>query len=436
MARPNLPALAGLRFPPRIDPKSRAHSTIVANSNCSGVPLTSNAFVLEDLSASRTSIPGGDAVQIGPNMPTDLASEATPHSPDSLPTTKFAAARRRLIDSLEHEARLSTAGEGVVRTALDGALRTQQQMAELLAAHPEIERIPVDAPVFITGLLRSGTTVLHNLLAQVPGLRAPHLWELLAAADRAPEPELVRRATAYVEEYYRTAPAFRAIHPLDARHPEECHRLTGVTFTSDIYSLRYRVPSYTEWLAGQDRVPVYRYHRTLLRCILWRQPAAVPVLKCPSHLWHTQALATVYPGARLIRLHRDPATALASVCSLTAVVRAARSDQVDPAEIGRYWFDHAATALDRTRPTALEHGQPVLDIRYADLVGDPVATVAKVCRFLTVPFEEDTRRAVTGMLAADPREKYGAHHYSLDDFGLDRARVEERFSRYIDEFDL
>jgi hypothetical protein len=348
----------------------------------------------------------------------------------------FGVARRRLTDSLEVEARLSTAGARVVRKALDGALRTQQQMAELLAAHPEIERIPVDAPVFITGLLRSGTTVLHNLLAQVPGLRAPQLWELLAAADPAPEPELVRRATDYVEEYYRRAPAFRAIHPLDARQPEECHRLTGVTFTSDIYSLRYRVPSYTAWLAGQDRVPVYRYHRMLLRCILWRRPAAVPVLKCPSHLWHTRALAAVYPGARLIRLHRDPATALASVCSLTAVVRGARSDEVDPAEIGRYWFDHAATALDRTRPTTIEHGLPVLDIRYADLVDDPVATVASVCRFLQVPFEEDTRRAVIGVLTGNPREKCGPHRYGLDDFGLDRARVNERFSRYIDEFTL
>src|SRR5439155_511229 len=82
---------------------------------------------------------------------------------------------------------------------------------------------------------------------------------------------------------------------------EECHRLIGTTFTSDIYPLRYRIPSYGEWLVGQDMRRPYAFHRTLLRCLLWRDPGGHVAIKCPTHLWHLDALAATYPQCRLVR---------------------------------------------------------------------------------------------------------------------------------------
>ncbi|MEU3157364.1 sulfotransferase [Streptomyces griseoincarnatus] len=348
-------------------------------------------------------------------------------------------ALRRLTAALDREARLTPAGRAVTAESLVAALRTRRQAEALAAADPGLRESPPRAPLFVTGPLRSGTTLLHSLLATLPGTRAPKLWELMAPADPAPDAQLVERARRYVNEYYRAAPAFRAIHPLAADEPEECHRLTGTTFADDIYALRHRVPSYAGWLAGQERRWVFEQHRLLLNCLLRRgEHDAVPVLKGPSHLWHLDALGAVYPDARVVRLHRPPATALASVCSLTRVVRGARSDQVDPEEIGAYWFDHLATALDATHPAGEDgvNGLAVLDVRYSDLIADPVAVVAGIAAFAGLDFGAPQTAAIRSRLAERPQHRHGVHTYTLEDFGLERPAVDARFARYTADFGL
>ena len=149
-------------------------------------------------------------------------------------------------------------------------------------------------PIVITGLLRSGTTFLQQLLSQHPALRAPALWELMAPASPRKPSQLIADGESYVEEYYRAAPAFRSIHPLDASQPEECHRLTANSFRHFIFALRYRVPSYVRWLREQSMTEAYRFHREQLSCLLAREPGNPVLLKCPSHLWHLRR-----PGQRL-----------------------------------------------------------------------------------------------------------------------------------------
>src|ERR671935_2613253 len=189
---------------------------------------------------------------------------------------RFLPALARLCSAISDEARLTEAGRRSTRRALVSSLVLQLRLHRLLAEHPEIERLPFDGPLVVAGLFRTGTTLLQNLLAQHPDVRAPQLWELMhpvardgSAAERA---RLIRVTQAYVQAYYRAAPAFRSIHYLDAELPEECHRLIGTTFTSEVYPLRYRIPGYVEWLAEQDMRRPYVFHRTLLRCLLCRDP--------------------------------------------------------------------------------------------------------------------------------------------------------------------
>ena len=369
----------------------------------------------------------------------ELVGGVLTHAPDG-DGLRFLPALDRLCSAISDEARLTEAGRRSTQRALVSALVLQLRLYRLLERHPEIERLPFDGPLVVVGLFRTGTTLLQNLLAQHPDVRVPQLWELMhpisrdgSAAERA---RLIRVTQAYVQAYYRAAPAFRAIHYLDAELPEECHRLIATTFTSDIYPLRYRIPSYVDWLAGQDMRRPYAFHRTLLRCLLWRDPGGHVALKCPTHLWHLDALAATYPHGRLVRLHRDPVAAITSACSLTAVVRSARSAEVDRAEIGRYWTERAEAAIGPARRSSDVHGLPVLDLRYDDVVGDPLAAVASVCEFAGIRWTGAAEKRVRRFLERNPKGRHGRHRYTPEEFGVSRAELEERLGDYRKEFEL
>jgi Sulfotransferase family len=367
----------------------------------------------------------------------ELVGGVLTHAPEG-DGLRFLSALDRLCSALSDEARLTEAGRRSTRRALVSALVLQLRLERLLLERPEIERLPSDGPLVVVGLFRSGTTLLQNLLAQHPDVRVPQLWELMhpvprggSAAERA---RLIRVTQSHVQACYRAAPEFRTIHYLDAELPEECHRLIGATFTSDIYPLRYRIPSYVEWLAGQDMRRPYAFHRTLLRCLLWRDPGGYVALECPTHVWHLDALAATYPRGRVVRLHRDPAAAVASACSLTAVVRSARSDDVDRAEIGRYWTERAVAALGPARRAGDVHGLPVLDLRYDDLVRDPLAAVASVCELAGIRWTGAAERRIRRFLERSPEGRHGRHRHAPEEFGVSRVELEERLGHYRKEF--
>lgn len=346
----------------------------------------------------------------------------------------------RLAAALDTEARLSAAGRPAVRAALVGALATQLRVAAAHREHPEIGRIPVAAPVFVIGLLRTGSTLVHNLLAQHPALRVPALWELMhPVSDDHTEAGFARLADAtqtYVTEYYRVAPRLPAVHFLDARRPDECHRLTGNTFQTMVYEARYRVPSYSRWLAGADLTASYAEHRAQLQAILWRIPGGTVVCKDPFHLWSLPALAAAYPDARYIHLHRDPTEAVPSTCSLCVAIRMARSDRLDLPEIGRHWLAQIERAVRlaaaaRRGPLA---GRPVLDVRYRDLVRDPLGVLGTVCDFLGVPLTAAAERRMRAYLAENSQRKHGEHRYTAAEFGLSTADLDSRFTEYRDTY--
>src|SRR5437763_1018576 len=184
-----------------------------------------------------------------------------------------------------------------------------------------------------------------------------------------------------------------------------------------------------------ERLP-FAFHRTPLLGLLWRDPGGHVTLKCPTHVWHLDALAATYPQGRLVRLHRAPAASVAAACSLTAVVRSARSDDVDRAEIGRYWTERAVAALATARRDGDVHGLPVLDLRSDDLVADPLAAVASVCEFADIRWTGGAERRVRRFLERNPQGRHGRHRYAPEEFGVSRVELEERLGDYRKEFGL
>ncbi len=346
-----------------------------------------------------------------------------------------------LVDSIESEACLHAVGRMITGTRLVAALSTRLLVQQYLGRHPEVATRTLPAPIVIAGLQRTGTTMLHRLLASDPELRAVLSWEGLAPVPaRRPvfgvDPRYVQakvseRALAYM------APAFFAIHPAEADAPEEDVLLLDYAFMSTTPEATLHVPAYAAWLEGQDHTAAYEYFATLLRVLVHQRGPARLVLKTPHHLEYFDVLRKVFPGVRIVQTHRDPARTLASFCSMVWHGRGIFSDEVDAREVGRHWSRKVGRLLERSLDVRAAAGDDgFVDVSYYDLIRDPVATVRDLYRRLDLEFSADAEAGMDRTRERNPQNKYGSHRYRLEDFGLDAAGVEPLFARYRQRFDV
>lgn len=344
-----------------------------------------------------------------------------------------------LVDSIEREARLHAVGRAITRTRLAGALVTRLRVREYLQRHPEVARIELPPPIVIAGLQRTGTTMLHRLLASDPGLRAIASWEGLAPLPERPflsgvDPRRLRgklgeKALAYM------SPGFFAIHPAEADAPEEDVLLLDYAFMSTTPEATLHVPGYAAWLEGQDHTEAYEYFALLLRVLVHQRGPSRFVLKTPHHLEYFDVLRKVFPGAQIIQTHRDPARTMASFCSMVWHGRGIFSDDVDATLVGRHWSRKIGRLLERSmavRAAARDDG--FVDVSYYDLIADPVAVVRDLYGKLGLELSPDAERSMLRTRDDNPQNKYGSHRYRLEDFGLSAAGVEPLLAGYRARF--
>jgi len=357
------------------------------------------------------------------------------------PATREALAR--LLEALDGEARLHPFGRAVIRGTVIGSLVTRLRLEELSRRHPEIAAIRVEQPVFIAGLPRTGTTLLHRLLGCEPRLRPLLSWEGLSPAPApdartAPgrrDPRMARARTAERALRY-LAPDFFAIHPVEAEGLEEDVLLQDGSFMSPTVDATMPVPRYSAWLHAADQRPMYRYFRRLVQLLLWQRPG-VYLGKTPHHLENLPTLLEVFPGARVIVTHRDPAVVVPSFCSMMAHGRRLFSDDVDLDAIGRQFLakQHKGTSDSmQARRVLPEHS--VLDVRYADLMADPMKEVRRIYDFLGYELRRETEDRMNAFRAANPKDRRGVHRYRAEDFGLEREQLERDFRPYCDHYGI
>lgn len=347
----------------------------------------------------------------------------------------------RLVQALERDANLTLLGRLTVRRHLESLLETLLQLQQERTLSPAVGEQRITAPVFIVGLPRTGTTLLHNLLMQDPGIRAPLTWETMFPAGYPESPRALRRArskaAARLDWLHRFAPEFRRIHPVGAERPEECVALMAPGFTSALFHTLYRVPSYQDWYESESQTLGYETHYRMLQQLQHRRGAGRWVLKGPAHLFGLEALLRRYPDARLIQTHRDPLGAIPSIASLNTTLRNAFSNPVSPEEIGRDCAVRWSGALDRfLRMRDTLQPERFVDVAYAELVESPISTVERLYEHLGWSSSATARAAMQGYLAKNPKNACGVHRYSLRAFGLDAGEEAKRFASYCARFDI
>ena len=348
----------------------------------------------------------------------------------------------RLLASYAGEARFTERGAQMAHGELVAAMASRMRIEDWLARHPELLERPIDKPLFVFGLPRTGTTLMVNLLAADPATRSFLRWEIASPIPPA-QPEELHAGPRYEAEQAKSQmaleymPHIAAIHFENADSPTECQFLMTPSFCAQVYEAQADIPSYRRWFLHEaDYMPAFRFHKRMLQA-LQHQTGGRWTLKNPWHPLFLDQLTTVYPDARLVMTHRDPAEVVGSACSLIKYVRAIYSDAVDLKGIGESFMDTFAVMIARADAFRAKHGaDAILDVQYADTVRDPMGVVRGIYRRFDEPLTEAAEAAMLGYLADNPKGKHGSHSYDLAEYGLSVGMVREAFKDYIERYDI
>lgn len=351
----------------------------------------------------------------------------------------------RLVDSLAADGRLNDIGEFIANERMVLHTVNRLNYTNDRQRFADIAKQKIERPVFIIGMPRTGTTILHDILAQDPASRAPLTWEVMFPS---PPPQTatfetdprIARCEATIPSRNAQLPGFDAIHPMGAQLTQECVVLMGEAMCTPLFHNQFRVPTYQDWVDLEaDWAAVYDVHQRQLQHLQSGHAGDRWVLKTGAHLWGLEHLLATYPDARIVFTHRDPVKSMTSYASLTSIVRRVGSDHVDPVEVAEDWTARLRRVLlhgidvrgARAYPDAVFY-----DVHFRDFISDQFSVVEKIYDAFDLPMTDGGAARMRAFIDDNPPGKHGIHRYAPEEFGVDPARVRSEFAAYIDHFGL
>lgn len=357
---------------------------------------------------------------------------------DDFGSDEYLEGLKVLLDSFQNEADLTPHGKVIARKMIVSALSGRAISEAGFARYPEHVDVPIERPIFVSGITRTGSTALQRLLSADPMHQGIEMW-----LAETPQPRPARekwsenadflRADAFYRARQQNEPDLMKVHFMGAEEAEECWRLLQQTLLSISFECVSYVPTYSKWLAQQDWTGTYARYKKNLQMIGLNDRDRRWVLKSPSHVFAIDAIMKVFPDALIVRTFRDPRTSMASTFSLAEQGKHDMSNAFDRETIGRTQLDLWARGSENfNRARARYNPDQFVDVDYQDFVADPIGTVEKIYAQFSMPFTEEARRAVEqahqGSLAEHRRP---SHQYALEDFGVTAAEVDARFAGIV-----
>lgn len=324
---------------------------------------------------------------------------------------------------------------------LEQRLKAEQRFKD----NPEFLDIKIEKPLVITGMVRTGSTAMQHLAAGDPNRQHLEYW-----MSQFPQPRPLRETweehedfqscQARLDELYKRVPETKAMHFNAAHIPDECAHLMAQTFTDEYWQICSRVPLYNEWYEHCDMVPTYNQHKKLLQMIGSNEPQKPWTLKYPVHLKHLKSFMQVYPDARIIWTHRDPASVLSSYTNMNATNRAmsVREETLDRDDLlheqMEVWADGTARAVEVREQFP---DSQFVDVHFDDFVANPVAQMERAYKHLGIVWTPEAEQGMTQWHQEHPRDKHGTHkHTDAKPLAYSRKKIQERFSTYISACDV
>jgi hypothetical protein len=338
---------------------------------------------------------------------------------------------------LESDARLNTRGRSRAHSRIYVLLASRLRQVD---AHGKLTDFrPILAPLVGTGQPRAGTTFLHGLLSQDPNnLSATAAQAAIPVPlpgsgeiDEADRVDLYQRILTFQGF---TAPDVTAVHPYAAGVPEECVFMQEAACGMPLGAF-YNSPAFSALSASEIGVAdSYAWQKGVMETVQAYQPGKRWMLKAPSHIITMDALIGILPDARIFLNHRDPGKVIPSVGSLyMKLYGLASDDAVDPKQLGQSLianWSHILSALEQWR--ARNPQIAIVDVHYKQLIADPIGEAERLYDVFGIELDKSTKAAMESHLKVDHHGKGPARSYSLEDFGLTEADIENAFGDYIE----
>ena len=346
---------------------------------------------------------------------------------------------RKLVESINTEGKPNTFGSLAIKTLFKRTLYQRLKIEQALSANPEIENTPINQPVFIIGMPRTGTTILHALMHEDKGHRSPLAWECLlpfpvTTPENFNDNESIASVTKEFDQLFKLVPDFKKKHHMEPDSPQECIGINALDFNTFQISAQLYLPKYMEWFFNEaDRLSTMHFHKRFLQ---HQQSGGVIakrwLLKSPVHLMRLPEIFEVYPDARIIMTHRHPSKVVASAASLISSVRSLYSDHEDPIQSGQEQAETWSKYFDRFLEDRkkINKEDQIIDLQFEDFVKDQLGTVKEIYKKFNWELDLDSEDKMKHFLAQNPKDKHGAHDYSLADFGLTEAQINKQYSNY------
>lgn len=326
------------------------------------------------------------------------------------------------------------------------ALGRRLQVHDYLERHPEVLDTPVERPLIVLGMPRTGTTVISYLLNQDPARRSLLNWECVHPVPPATTDTLRTdpRCLALKEEQQNIISFIKKAklplpHWEDADGPTEDMFIHNQDFKALSWDSFFATPRYAEWLFREaDMTSTYEYQKRYLQMLQSSAPGTWS-LKMPSHSVHIDALLDVFPDARLIWAHRDPYKATGSLCNLWKLPKGLVQipEAINPGVMGRnameqmkYHVERALRARDRIGDERFFH------MYYSDMMRDPLGVMRRIYDWAGDTLTPEVEAGMQTWLDGHPQDLFGVNSYSLDEYGLSVEELEPIFAEYLATFDV
>ena len=346
-----------------------------------------------------------------------------------------------LCRAMDTEADLSPMGKLSQFSQLTAFAVNRLRIEQYIKDHPDALEVPVDRPIVIAGLPRTGTTHLHNLISADPALRSLPWWESLEPVPPAEEAGTaegrIQRAKDGLAIMHMAMPHYDRMHEMTWDHVHEEIHLLAISFSTMLFDCSAVMPSWRAYYKDHDQTPHYQYLKRILKVLAHQRPPRKRwVLKSPQHLEQIAPLMNVFGDATVVFTHRDPVSITASFATMICYsARMSATHPVDAPAIGRWW---AKLIEDMLRSCTDDRGlvppEQSLDVLFHEFMADDVAMVERIYKLADQPFTPDVRAAMDAYMADHPRGRHGRVIYDLADFAMDPGERRAALSFYTDRF--
>jgi Sulfotransferase family len=349
-----------------------------------------------------------------------------------------------LVNALNEEARLNATGQHMQYERILNSLKNRLRMEQWIKQHPEILQEQLLPPVVIVGLTRTGTTMLHRILASDSRFHAPLWYEVRNPApymdwDINGQDQRIIDATAEVETMLAVNPELASIHPMDPVGADEEILLLEHSFYSYLPDSFANVPSYGQWVGEHDNRPAYEYLKRQLQFLQWQkrrrgESAERWLLKAPHHLHFMDLLLDVFPNALIVASHRDPVVTIPSTASFHYNLWLLGSDHADKHKVAKEWSELFARGMKHTMDVRRSQEQRFYDVWFKDTVSRPFDVIEKMYEFLGMEFTQQARAAMEQYREQHKREDRPSHEYTLEEYGYTESGIRALFAEYCERF--